>query len=109
MADITEYENTNPENINEAFENLSGDVNYMVHKMKEFNKEVIELFSDMKELKEFVESLPQESFVKIRSFFDTMPRLKHDVEITNPKTGIKSKVTLTGIADFFELASPTAA
>lgn len=55
MADITEYENTNPENINEAFENLSGDVNYMVHKMKEFNKEVIELFSDMKELKEFVD------------------------------------------------------
>ena len=55
MADITEYENTNPENINEAFENLSGDVNYMVHKMKEFNKEVIELFSVMKELKEFVD------------------------------------------------------
>ena len=55
MADITDYENTNPENINEAFENLSGDVNYMVHKMKEFNKEVIELFSDMKELKEFVD------------------------------------------------------
>ena len=61
------------------------------------------------ELKEFVESLPQEAFTKIRTFFDTMPRLKHEVEITNPKTGIKSKVTLTGIADFFELASPTAA
>jgi hypothetical protein len=61
------------------------------------------------ELREFVESLPQEAFVKIRSFFDTMPRLKHEVEITNPKTGVKSKVTLTGIADFFELASPTAA
>ncbi len=55
MADITDYENTNPENINEAFENLSGDVNYMLHKMKEFNKEVVELLGDMKELKDFVD------------------------------------------------------
>jgi len=55
MADITDYENTNPENMNEAFENLSGDVNYMLHKMKEFNKEVVELLGDMKELKDFVD------------------------------------------------------
>ena len=59
------------------------------------------------ELKEFIENLPQESFKKIRTFFDTMPKLKHDIEITNPKTNVKSKITLTGIADFFELASPT--
>lgn len=55
MADITEYENPDPENINKAIENLSGDVNYMVHKMKQFNKEVVELLSDMKELKDFVD------------------------------------------------------
>jgi ABC-type transporter lipoprotein component MlaA len=55
MADITDYENINPENINEGFENLSGDVNYMLHKMKEFNKEVVELLGDMKELKDFVD------------------------------------------------------
>jgi hypothetical protein len=54
MADITDYENTNPENINEAFENLSGDVNYMLHKMKEFNKEVVKLMEDAKELKKFI-------------------------------------------------------
>jgi len=54
MADITDYENTNPENINEGFENLSGDVNYMLHKMKEFNKEVVKLMEDAKELKKFI-------------------------------------------------------
>jgi hypothetical protein len=59
------------------------------------------------ELKEFVENLPQESFKKIRNFFDTMPKLKHEIEITNPKTNVTSKITLSGIADFFELASPT--
>jgi hypothetical protein len=59
------------------------------------------------ELKEFIENLPQDAFKKIKVFFDTMPKLKHDIEITNPKTNVKSKITLTGIADFFELASPT--
>lgn len=61
------------------------------------------------ELKEFIEHLPQESFNKIRKFFDSMPKLKQEIEITNPKTGVVSKITLSGIADFFELASPTVA
>jgi hypothetical protein len=59
------------------------------------------------ELKEFIDSLPPESFNKIKKFFETMPRLKHDVEVINPKTNVTNKVTLSGIADFFELASPT--
>jgi len=63
--------------------------------------------STKEELKEFIELLPQESFTKVRSFFDTMPKLKHKIEVINPKTNIKSPVTLQGIGDFFELASPT--
>jgi len=59
------------------------------------------------ELKDFIESLPQEAFKKIQSFFDTMPKLKHEVDVLNPNTNVKSKITLIGIADFFELASPT--
>jgi hypothetical protein len=31
-----------------------------------------------------------------------MPVLKHEIEVTNPKTNVKSKVVLTGISDFFE-------
>ena len=58
--------------------------------------------STKKELREFLEGLPQESFIKIRKFFETMPVLKHEIEVTNPKTNVKSKVVLTGISDFFE-------
>ena len=61
------------------------------------------------ELKEFIEYLPQDAFNKIRKFFDTMPKLQKEIEVTNPKTGVVNKVTLSGIADFFELASPTVA
>jgi hypothetical protein len=46
---------------------------------------------------------------ELDKFFETMPKLKHEVEIENPKTKVKSKVTLQGIQDFFGSASPTTA
>ena len=58
--------------------------------------------STQKELKEFLEGLPQSAFLKIRKFFDTMPQLRHEAEVTNPKTGVKSKVTFKGLQDFFQ-------
>ena len=62
--------------------------------------------STKEEIKEFFESLSQESFAKVKKFFDTMPRVRHEFDVTNPKTNVKSKVTLTGLNDFFESASP---
>jgi len=61
------------------------------------------------ELDQFVEGLTQKQFDEFRKFFETMPKLKHEVEIENPKTKVKSKVTLQGIQDFFGSASPTIA
>ena len=62
--------------------------------------------STPQEIKEFFEGLSQESFTKIKNFFDTMPRVRHEIEVTNPVTKVKSKVTLQGLNDFFESASP---
>lgn len=58
--------------------------------------------STTKELKDFLEGLPQEPFNKIKLFFETMPILKHEIEVLNPKTNVKNKIVLTGISDFFE-------
>jgi hypothetical protein len=58
--------------------------------------------STKKELVTFLEGLSQQAFLKIRKFFDTMPQLRHEVEVTNPKTGVKSKVTFKGLQDFFQ-------
>ena len=55
-----------------------------------------------KEKVEFLDSLSHEQFEKIQIFFETMPTLKHDIEVTNPKTKVKSTVTLRGIQSFFE-------
>ena len=39
---------------------------------------------------EFFDSVSQESLVSIRKFFDTMPQLKHVMEVENPKTKVVS-------------------
>ena len=65
--------------------------------------------STREEIKEFFENLAQEQFAKLRKFFDTMPKLRHECKVKNPKTGVESKVTFSGLQDFFGLASPTTA
>ena len=54
-----------------------------------------------KEKKDFLESLNHTQFEKIQNFFDTMPTVKHKVEVTNPKTKVKSTVTIEGMNSFF--------
>jgi hypothetical protein len=54
----------------------------------------------------FVESLQSDQFKKMQSFFDTAPVLKHEVEVENPKTKVKNKMTFKGLNDFFSSASP---
>ena len=63
--------------------------------------------STLKEKKEFFESISQKNLVDIRKFFDSIPRLKQEIEIENPQTKVKSTVTLRGLQDFFTYASAT--
>jgi uncharacterized protein YrzB (UPF0473 family) len=63
-----------------------------VHMAKDYTKE---------ELDQFVESLDSKSFKKIQRFYETMPKLMHEIEVENPKTKVKSKITLSGLSDFF--------
>ena len=54
-----------------------------------------------KELIEFVEQMNSSQFKEIEKFFDTMPQLSHQIEVQNPKTKVKSTVTLERLASFF--------
>ena len=54
-----------------------------------------------KEVKEFLESMNSSQFKAIESFFETMPKLSHTINVTNPKTKVKSDVVLEGLASFF--------
>ena len=57
-------------------------------------------FND-KELDTFIDSLSTKQLEGVQKFFETMPKLKHEVKITNPKTKKKSTVTLEGLDSFF--------
>ena len=66
-----------------------------------------------KEMNDFVESLTDQQFQKISTFFETMPKLKHEIELhcTNKikgkgkekkVCGHKEKMMLEGLANFFD-------
>ena len=57
--------------------------------------------STKQELVDFVEQMNTTQFADVQKFFDTMPALSHEITVKNPKTKKESKVTLSGLNDFF--------
>jgi hypothetical protein len=53
-----------------------------------------------KEVDEFVDSLSGTQFEKVTEFFQTAPKLRHVIEVINPKTKKKNEVVLEGLTDF---------
>ena len=54
-----------------------------------------------KELNDFIEQLNTKQFQDVQKFFDTMPKLQHEVTVKNPKTKVENQVVLSGLNDFF--------
>ena len=57
--------------------------------------------STKKELNDFIESLNTEQFNKIREFFESMPRLRHEITWTCSKCDKTAPLVLEGIDSFF--------
>ena len=55
-----------------------------------------------KDVNEFVDQLTTEQFEKVMVFFNTMPRVRHNITIVNPNTKAKSEVVLEGLESFLE-------
>lgn len=54
-----------------------------------------------KELMAFLDQMDSSQFKKVEKFFETMPKLTHNVKITNPNTGVESTIVLEGLSSFF--------
>lgn len=69
-----------------------------------FDSENTYKFSDYSDLEVngFLESLDFSTMQKIEKFFNTMPKLRHEVEVTIPSNGNKEKIVFEGIQDFFD-------
>lgn len=84
-------------NMNQSFDLIASCVD------KIYTEEEVWSASDVskKELVEFLEQMNTQQFKEIEKFFETMPKLSHEVKITNPNTKVESDVTLEGLANFF--------
>ena len=55
-----------------------------------------------KELDQFIDSMSTENFQEVSNFFETMPKLRHVIKVTNPKTKKKSEIPVEGLQSFFD-------
>ena len=55
-----------------------------------------------KEIEDFVGELTTSQFERLVEFFNTMPKLRHVITVTNPKTKKKNEVVLEGLQSFLE-------
>jgi len=70
---------------------------------KIYNEEEVWSTADVtkKEMNDFLEQMNSKQFKQVEKFFETMPKLSHDITVKNPNTGVESTVVLEGLASFF--------
>ena len=70
---------------------------------KIYNEEEVWTASDCskKELIDFLEQMNSSQFKEIEKFFESMPKLSHEVKVKNPNTEVESTVVLEGLSSFF--------
>lgn len=61
-----------------------------------YKKDIIQ-----EELMEFIEGMTRDQFEKIQEFFDTIPKIKKDIEFKCGKCGYQEKIAVEGIQNFF--------
>jgi hypothetical protein len=85
-----------------GFDEVLGMMKRCIHEVHD--GEIVHSKIDMSEsdLDEFIESLTTEQFQGLADFFDTMPKVAHSIEVTNPKTKKKGEVVIEGIQSFFD-------
>ena len=55
-----------------------------------------------KDLETFIDQMTTEQLKGVMDFFDTMPKLRHAIQVTNPNTKKKGEVVVEGLQNFLE-------
>ncbi len=86
----------------EAIENQSKFIAQCIDKIYDKENVYDAKENSEQELVDFVESLSISEFQKLEHFFDTLPRLEKEINLTCPKCSKKSFYKLQGIEDFLD-------
>jgi hypothetical protein len=54
-----------------------------------------------KEITDWIEKLTQAQFIKLQDFFESIPKLAHDVQFHCPKCGYEEPLHIEGLPSFF--------
>lgn len=57
--------------------------------------------STHEEMTEFIDNLQQKHLEMIKDFFDSMPKVKKDLDFKCPKCGLEDKIVIEGVQSFF--------
>ena len=50
---------------------------------------------------DFIESMSTDNLNDVLKFFDTMPKIKHQIKVINPNTNVENTINMEGIESFF--------
>ena len=73
-----------------------------VHEVHDGDKIYSKVDITNKDIQDFVDSFNTEQFKTVTEFFESMPKLRHVVNVTNPNTKVKNEITIEGLDSFLE-------
>ena len=94
---ISKFRNLTEESADTTFQIVADSIDYI------YNSDEIFYAKDQtkEELTQFIDNLTSEQFGKLQEFFNTMPRLTHDISYKCPVCGKAHNIRLEGIESFF--------
>ena len=87
----------NENNFDQSFELIASCVSKIISEDEVWSTDDV----SKKEVIDFLEQMNSIQFKEIEKFFETMPKLSHNLTVTNPTTGVESEVVLEGLSSFF--------
>jgi len=90
-----------PENIGE-FERMTRLVNICIESVESGGDIIHYIDMTSQEVDDFIDSFNGDQLIQVLKFFETMPKVRHVVDVINPKTKVKGEVLLEGIESFLE-------
>jgi hypothetical protein len=90
-----------PPNIGD-FERMTRLVNICVESVQSGEETINYVDMTSEDIDDFIDSFTGDQLIQVLEFFETMPKVRHVVNVVNPVTKVKGEVLLEGIESFLE-------